>query len=151
MINVGLYLAGAIIAVLLSVAGYYQWQLYRVRQKRRALEASARAAEAEHRAEINSSIQIISRAVVANQVGYVEASIRLSGLMDQLGLSASERQDYAVFDKMRDAVRHIPILDAWKQLPRDQKRKFEREMQLHENELNDFILDAANRMLGKMW
>lgn len=150
-IHIWLYLAIAIIALLTAIAGYYQWQLYRARQHMQALEASAKAAEAKHRAEINSSIQIISRAVVADQVGYVEASIRISGLMDQLGLSPSERQEFAVFDKMRDAVRHIPILDAWKELPRDQKLKFEREMQLREDELNDFILDAASRMLGKTW
>lgn len=141
------YLAVVIITALVVVAGYYHWQLYKLRKDLKAMETSANAAEAQHRSDINGSIQILCRAVVTGQVGYVEASIRISALMDQLGLSAVEREPFIAFDKMAQSVRHIPILESWKKLPRDQKLAFEREMQRYEDELNDFILDAANKML----
>lgn len=151
MMHIWFYLAVAVIAALVVVAGYYHWQLYKLRKDLKVMEASASAAEAKHRADVNGSIQILCRAVVAGQVGYVEASIRISALMDQLGLSALEREPFVAFDKMAQAVRHIPILESWKRLPRDQKQKFEREMQQREAELNDFILDAAKKILGLTW
>lgn len=143
------YIAMAIVAGLLVVAIYYQWRLHQLRQKLRAQHQLASEVEQKHRDQVGSSMQIICRALIAGQVGSVEASIRLSGLMDQLGWADDMRQDYAVFDKMAQAVRHIPILDAWKNLPKEQKRQFEREMQQHEELLRDFILDAAGKMVAR--
>lgn len=145
------YSAIAIIAALLATAAYYQWRLYQLRKRLQVQHALADEAERKHRSDLNSSMQIICRALVAGQVGSVEASIRLSALMDQLGLSEAQRQEYTVFDKMAQAVAHIPILDAWKKLPKEKKRGFEYEMQQHEEELNDFVIDAAKRMIGQTW
>lgn len=151
MMNVWVFLAVLIILVLAAVAAYYQRRLYLLRREMRAQEQRSREAEAKHREGVNDSIQIICRATVAGQVGYVEASIRLSALMDQLGLDQQERQDYAVFDKMTETVKHIPMLAAWKKLPKHEKAKYELEMQRHEAELGDFVRAAAEDMLGKRW
>lgn len=149
MTNVWVFTGLGVIVVLAGVAVYYQWRLYQLRQLQKTQLEQARQAERESRANINSSINIICRATLSGQVGLVEASIRISGLMDQLGLNEHQRQDYSVFDKMTEAVRHIPRLEAWKRLPKAEKLQYEREMQQRESELEDFILDAANRLLAR--
>lgn len=144
-----LYSAILIIVVLLMVAGYYLFRVYRLQKSLKTQRAEALAAEAEHKEYLQSSVVIICRAVLAGQVGYVEASIRLSGLMDQLGYTEKEREGFAVFDKMSQAVSHIPKLEDWKKLPRSAKQSFEKEMQQYESELGDFIEDAARKMLAQ--
>lgn len=151
MIQIMLYIAVAIVAGLMATAAYYLWRLYQLRRSLQVQREQALEAERKHRSELNASVQIICRALIADQVGCVEGSIRLSALMDQLGLPEAQRQEYTVFDKMAQAVAHIPILDAWKSLPKEKKRGFEREMQQHEEELRDFIVDAAKRMVGRTW
>lgn len=142
---------GALVILVLSIiAAYYQWRLHVLRRQQKLQLEQARLAELRAKGEIKQSITIICRALVAGQVGLVEASIRISGLIDQLGLVEDQRGDYAVFDKMTAAVKHIPRLEAWKALSRPEKQRYEREMALRESELDDFIMDAANKLLVRV-
>src|SRR5690606_31530800 len=101
------------------------------------------------RQQLNQSIQIICRALLQQQVECAEASLRVSRLMDQLSVNGSVREEFVAFDKFAEAIVHIPILDAWKELPRQQKQEFEAQIEQQEQLLGDFVRDAAQRMLGR--
>jgi Protein of unknown function (DUF2489) len=143
------YLALAIVAVLGLVAVYYVWRVSRMRRDYRLKSLQMEDAAANYRAEVNNSIQILCRALLVGQVSPVEASVRLSGLLNQLSVAGPDRDDFVVFDRMAQAVRHIPMLEAWRRLPKEQRRVFEIEIQSREAELGCFIKAAAEKMLGR--
>jgi len=98
---------------------------------------------------LNQSVQIICKALLDEQVECAEASIRISALMDQLSVNGAVREEFIAFDKLAQAISHIPILDAWKQLPRQQRKEFELQIEQQEKLLGDFVRDAAQRMIGR--
>lgn len=144
-----LYAGGLIIAGLSAVAIYLNWRLYQVKKQIKAREAEVERQRQLGRQQLNQSIQIICRALLDGQVEYAEASLRVSKLMDQLSVSGSAREEFVAFDKFAEAISHIPILDAWKQLPKAQKKEFTALIEQQEQLLGDFVRDAARKMIGR--
>ncbi len=145
-----LYVGGFIILCLLSVAVYLHWKLYQVNKQIKLRQEEAERQYQLARQKLNQSMQIICRALLDEQVECAEASLRISALMDQLSVNGSVREEFIAFDKLAQAISHIPILDAWKQLPRQQRKEFESQIEQQEKILGDFVRDAAQRMIGRM-
>jgi len=144
-----IYVGAAVILVLLAVAIYLHWRLYLLKKQVKLRQIAADEQYLLARQQLNQSIQIICRALLEEQVDYAEASLRVSALMDQLSVSGAVREEFIAFDKLAETISHIPILDDWKQLPREQKKEFELQMVQQEQLLGDFVRDAAQRMLGR--
>jgi hypothetical protein len=144
-----MYAAGAVVLVLLIIAAYLHWRLHLVNKQITQQQKEADAQYLLARQQLNQSIQIICRALLQQQVECAEASLRVSRLMDQLSVNGSVREEFVAFDKFAEAIVHIPILDAWKELPRQQKQEFEAQIEQQEQLLGDFVRDAAQRMLGR--
>jgi hypothetical protein len=144
-----LYIGIGVILVLLVIALYLHWRLFKLNRQmvQRKLEAEQQYVAA--RQHLNQSIQIICRALIAEQVGFAEASLRISKLMDQLSLPADVREEFVAFDKLAQAIVHIPILEAWRDLPKTQKREYSAQIEQQEELLGDFIKDAAQRLIGR--
>lgn len=138
-----------IIVVLAAIAGYMHWRLHQQRRQQRALEEGYQQELQAGRKQINSSIQIICRAVLDGQVEYAEASVRVSYLLNQLNVEGAARADCIAFDKMAAAINHIPILDEWRNLDKQKKREYQKQIAFHEAELGDFIKDSARKLLGR--
>lgn len=138
-----------IILTLVVIAGYYCIRLNQLRNRNRKQEAVQELEAGRKRNEINNSIQIICRSLLAGQVESAEASLRISALMDQLSVPESRRSEYAAFDTMTAAIRHIPILDAWKSLSKKERQQYRMLIQQKQDELDEFILDAARKMTGE--
>lgn len=149
MPNILLFLGLLVIVLLGATAGYLHWRLYQQNRRQRALEQQYQTELLAGRKEINNSIQIICRALLAEQVEYAEASVRISRLLDQLSVEGDERVDCVAFDKMAAAIQHIPMLDEWRALDKKQKREYQQQIAYHEAELGDFLKDAARKMLGR--
>lgn len=149
MTEILLYAGGLIILVLVIVAASLHWRLYLIKKQIKQKQAEADQQYQLARSRLNQSIQIICRAILDDQIGYAEASLRISALMDQLSVSEVERSEFVTFDKFAQAIAHIPILDAWKQLPKNQRKQYEVEIQRHEEEFGDFVRDAAQRLIGR--
>ena len=149
MNDILIYTGGAVILTLAGIAIYLHWRLHIVS---REIQQRQKAADEQYllaRQQLNQSIQIICRALLERQVECAEASLRVSALMDQLSVNGAIRDEFVAFDKLAQAISHIPILDAWKQLPREQKKEFELQMVQQEQLLGDFVRDAAQRMIGR--
>lgn len=138
--------ATAVVALLAAIAGYYVYQLRRLRQQqKRQLEALQEHGE-EQRKRVNNSIRVIAIAAQNDELSLTEASIRLSVLLDSLGVEDSVRDEFSVFFQLRDATSHIPILDAWKQLTPRQQMTYDKERLEKEAQFREFVLDAAQRI-----
>lgn len=83
---------------------------------------------------------------MADQVELGEASIRISRVMDLLELSDAERMPYKVFDQIHAKISHVPILKAWKALPKKEKRQHLKAIAGVEEEYRDFAKAAAQQM-----
>lgn len=149
MPNSLLFLGLLIIAVLAAIAGYLHWRLYQQRRQQEILEQDYQAELQAGRKQINTSLQIICRALLEGQVEYAEASVRVSYLLNQLNVDGEARADFVAFDKMAAAIKHIPILDQWRDLEKRKKREYQKQIAFHEEELGDFIKDSARKMLGR--
>ncbi|UTF60723.1 DUF2489 domain-containing protein [Gilvimarinus sp. DA14] len=139
----------AIVLILSVVALYY---LLKLRELRRRQQSQLEQLEEQGRAQrerVNNSIQVIAAAVVTDEISLTEASIRVSVLLDSLGVEDSVREEFSAFYQLRDATAHIPILDAWKKLPTKQKLALDKEREQHEGKYSEFVLDAAQRIKGR--
>lgn len=146
----GFWILGVlIIGVLAAVAGYLQFRLYQVKKHQREREVELESLAQAKRRQLNDSIQIICRALLARQVEYAEASIRISGLLNALGVAESERTQFVAFDKMADSIKHIPTLTDWNALPKAERVQYRRQIEIKEQEFADFLDDAARKLLDQ--
>ncbi len=138
-----------VIACLLAIAGFLHFRLHQQRQITKARDLQVAEAARIKRQQINESVQILCRALLARQVEYAEASVRISGLLDTLGVSEQEREDFVAFDKMAAAIKHVPMLGAWNALPKEERQRYRQQIDAKERELGDFLDDAARRLSGR--
>ncbi len=142
--------AVVIVLVLAAVAAYMQYLVY---QQNRRNDAARQVREQQAQAQrqrINESIQIIARAVETDQdLTLTEASIRISVLLDSLGVDDEVREEFSPFYQLHQATGHIPILDGWKNLSAKERNSFDRERAEHEGRYREFVLDAARRIQGR--
>lgn len=144
-----LVLALIIIAVLTGIAGVL---LYKVKQKnihQRAQLAEKEAAIKVERDKVNNSIQILAQAVGRDELTLTEASIRISFLLDSLGVGEDVREEFSAFYQLMEQTRHIPILENWKNLSQKEQKDFDLQRLKSEESFRDFVQDAAVRIQGR--
>lgn len=144
-----LVLALIIIAVLAGIAGVL---LYKVKQKnihQRAQLAEKEAAIKVQRDKVNNSIQILAQAVGRDELTLTEASIRISFLLDSLGVSEGVREEFSAFYQLMEQTQHIPILENWKNLSHKEQKDFDLQRLKSEESFRDFVQDAAVRIQGR--
>lgn len=137
------------IAVLSVVAIRLLWQLRRQRRRQRQLLAELELAANSQRQRLNDSVQVIAQALLADQVGLAEASIRISVLLDALSVGDAIREEFAAFWQMAERVDHIPTHDDWIRLERSERRRYRSEIDALERQFDSFIRDAATRLQGR--
>ncbi len=139
-------LALIIIVVLIAVAVFLHWQLH-LRSKRDAqLLAEQERKVAKQRTEAANSLRIIAKSYLSDQVELGEASIRISKVMDALGMNEQERMPYKVFDQIHSKLAHIPILKEWKALSKKDKRMHLKTIDSIEADYQDFAKAAAQNL-----
>ncbi len=141
---------GIIIVLGLSViAGYYLWQLKLQQKKLAEVEAEQEKTLQDQRKRLNNSIQRLAQGVLGEQLTKTEAAIRIRVLLDGLGVDNETRKQYSAFYILAAKTDHIPILAEWKKLPSNDKKKYDKERLNLEKEYGDFVLDAAQKILGQ--
>lgn len=144
-------IAALIIVLLSGTALYYLIRLYKLRQhQQQALQALNERGEAQ-RQRVNNSIQVLAKAVGSEDLTLTEASIRISVLLDGLSVDGEIKEEFSAFYQLREATSHIPILEAWKQLDKKEKRRLSREREQLETQHSEFVLDAARRIAGRQF
>lgn len=146
-------LAVLIIAILSVIAGRLVYRVYRLQkanaEKLREQHLANEQAMKEQRERTNKSIQIIAMAVQQDELSLTEACMRIAGLLDHLEVDAAIKQEFSAFYQLRDLTQHIPILAEWQKLERKAQNDFDIERLRHEATYNDFVMDAAKRLIGR--
>lgn len=148
-----IFLGGLIILSLSIVAAYLLLKLHKQNKKRaaalHAIEDAKQKAQEEHRIWLNNSIQILARSLGKEDLSLTEASIRISGLLDSLNVSDTIKKEFSAFYQLRDKTSHIPYLQAWQELSDAEQRKFDLERLQYEANYQDFVMDAAKRIIDR--
>lgn len=93
------------------------------------------------------SIHVLLKVVGSEELGWMEASIRVKTLLDQLSLDLSEHETIGVFYKVYAQTEHIPTHEGWNNLPKDARRKFRIEMMKCEAQYQDELEQARVALL----
>ena len=138
------------VVIVLGLSGYalYLFLQLRAREAERKLQQEQLEKElAERRIKYRESVRVICSALLADQVSLTEASIRISMLVSQLELTELEKPHYQVFFQLTEATSHIPILEEWNKLSKQEKLRYDLEREKLEESFSEFIKDAAQKLL----
>jgi hypothetical protein len=139
----------AIVLILGVIAAYYLLKVHQLQKKQQLQLAELKAQNDAQRLRVNRSIQIIAENILADQLSLTEGAIRIKNLLDGLAVEAETQESFAAFYHLTAATSHIPILDEWKALNTRQQMVFDKQRQQLESDHREFVLDAAQRVLGK--
>ncbi|MEH6550439.1 MAG: DUF2489 domain-containing protein [Pseudomonadales bacterium] len=134
-------LSGLGLLILIALALYACKLKYQLTKQDHSQSEFLRAA-AEQQASTRHSLFIIASAAKDSQVGIVEASIRISTLLDAINPDARYEPDYQVIYDITERTSHIPRLEAWHNLDKSSKRKHEKDMRKLEQTLRAKALIA---------
>lgn len=96
-----------------------------------------------HKKYLVESIRVISRAIIDQQCPKIEGCIRLKVLIDNYSPQLHQKDDLQVIELIYAKTSHIPTLEKWKSLPKDEKLNFQSEMDSIENAFSEKINKAA--------
>jgi len=133
-----------------ALAGYAVYLLVLLARKRANEQQQLKVADKallEKRKDHQKSIDIIARCLLQDQVTLTEAAIRISTLARAIDSEIVEQQFYLPFDDLAKATAHIPILDNWRQLSKQQKKQFNIEREAIEQTHKLRVLAAAQQLL----
>ncbi|MDO6565221.1 DUF2489 domain-containing protein [Amphritea sp. 1_MG-2023] len=102
-----------------------------------------------HRLHLIESLQVISRAILNEEIPLTEASIRCKVLLDNLDPQLAQSEAYIVFNEVFEQSKHIPRLEAWKALKGPEKLEFIAHMETLESDYNDRLVNAAKCLLAQ--
>lgn len=131
------------VLVLLSMAAYAVSLFLKVKQQ--ALQIQQ--AKNQRYQRVSESIEIIARAMLAEQCGLSEGVLRLKPLLDVLGKKLAA---FPAMWALYQVVEDMPILDARKELKRNERMKLDLEREAKEAELDAVIKDELSQLLVQM-
>lgn len=129
--------------IILSMAAYAARLWLKIYQKNRQIKQ----AQAVRFERIFESVEIIAKAMLSEQCDLSEGVLRLKPLMDVLGKPLNRFSAmWALFETVQD----MPILEARKQLKRNERMKFDLEREAKEVELAEKIKQELGLLLDEM-
>ncbi|SDS64315.1 Protein of unknown function [Halopseudomonas litoralis] len=85
--------------------------------------------EEERNVRLEGDIRILAQSLVTGQLPVIEGAIRIKVLLDNYSGARRADLDVRVFETIYDATAHIPTHQAWKDLPKAQRKLHERQME----------------------
>ncbi len=137
--SIGWVLLGVALVAILGLAGY-AWRLWQEVRRREQFRV-----EEVRRANDNclESLDIIARAMQAEQVGLTEGSLRCKVLLEIIDPRLLERESLQVFSEVHRRTAHLHTHTARRELSPRERMSEDRERLALEDELRPRILDAA--------
>lgn len=131
------------VLILLSMAAYAVSLFLKLkRQKKQILQAKN-----ERYQRVSESIEIIVRAMLAEQCDLSEGVLRLKPLLDVLGKKLAE---FPAMWALYQVVEDMPILDARKGLKRNERMKLDLAREAKEAELEAAIKTELSQLLAQI-
>jgi hypothetical protein len=147
MLELALIMALILVALLAFWVGRMAGQLKDAQQ--RSGQASTRSATARDAARdaARSSIQVLARCILADQVEYSEACIRIKVLLDALPESERSHPELEIFETLWQALAHHPTHAARDDLDKRERWTLDRERWTLEETHGEAIRRGARRLL----
>ncbi len=142
-------IAVVIVLVLAVIAYRLQQQVKKMEADKAAQEQALADQQQEKRDSMNKSIQILAQGLLTDQVTKTEAAIRIGALMEFLGVDEATKEEFSAIYQLAEASAHIPILEKWKALSTKEKMRYDNERMALEEKYGDFVMDAAQRIMGR--
>jgi hypothetical protein len=101
----------------------------------------------EERQKRIDSIRVLLKVAGTDEINWIEASIRVKHLLDQLGIDLSDHDDVSAFYIVTEKTLHIPTHEQWKALPKEAKAKFSNEMDKYEKEHAEHLMRAKQSLM----
>ena len=138
-------LAGSIVSVLLVVFIHRQIiNLKRIETTKKNLQQRTEAT----RAHVISSIKLLARCILADQVEFSEACIRIKVLLDNLAPDIHREPEYAIFNEIYESTSHMPTHEARKKVDRRFLFKLDKQRWELEARNEADIRKAAKKLLS---
>lgn len=102
----------------------------------------------EERQKRIDSIHVLLKVVGTEELNWIEASIRIKHLLDQLSEDLSNHDDISAFYEITEKTQHIPIHEQWGDLPKLAKVKFRLEMDGYEAEYAEQLQRAKLALMA---
>ncbi|HEY5718472.1 MAG TPA: DUF2489 domain-containing protein [Motiliproteus sp.] len=97
---------------------------------------------------LEESVKVIASGIRDEQCEVVEGCIRLKKLLDHLAPYLHEHPSFAIFNQVYEQTKHVPMLEAWKQLTPAQRESFRKEMEAVERAHKSAVQSAATELLS---
>ena len=136
--------AGGVTALLFVYACFLAYKL-KDKDKRRSQPIEFNP-KSESQLDVQLSIRVIAQALLQNDLSPTEAAMRIGFLAQQLNDEFKQDQSIKVFETLAMEASHLPILDAWKALPKDEKLRLEKERLTIESKHAEQINIAAKAL-----
>jgi hypothetical protein len=102
----------------------------------------------EERQKRIDSVRVLLKVAGTDEINWIEASIRIKNLLDQLSEDFSEHEDVSAFYIVTEKTLHIPTHEQWKDLPKEAKVKFSKEMDAYEKEHAEHLARAKVALMA---
>lgn len=138
-------------AFILAILAAYAWHLHRRlkaledKQQCEALEAETRRQQ--QKDDATQGIRILAGAMIREELTLTEGCMRIAYLLPKVDEAAHSKDQYSVFFQLASATSHIPVLDAWKALPSQQKNAYTKERATIEEAFESFVMEAVQELL----
>ena len=127
------------ILILVSLTAYAVSLFLKLQQQKKQIQQ----AKTERYRNVLESIEIIARAMLAEQCDFSEGVLRLKPLLDVLGKKLSA---FPAMWELYQVVENMPILEARKQLKRNERMKLDLEREAKEAELSEQIKQELHQL-----
>ena len=132
-----------VIAVLSGVAFYYV-------RKARVMVRAKQQRQQEQQAHVVESLVVIAGSLIEGQVEPIEGCIRIKILLDNLADGSRIHQTLTIFSNVYDQVAFIPSHEAWKALPKRERKKYEVVMADIISKSEKDIVDACRDLISAL-
>lgn len=137
---------GALIILALSGVAIHLWRKVWAAERRQR-EGTQQQLNHEARMEhIHDSLQLLANSVLNDQVRIAEAGIRMAILLDNLNLSCEEKHRLSPITEVYNRTRHIPTHERLNSLAKNERKKYQKEVRLIEEELAHAVKEAARHI-----
>jgi hypothetical protein len=144
-------LLGIVIIAVLTAYAFFLWLKVWQQQRKDASTLHTQTLNQQRAMDsARENINIMLRVVIQEQVSLTEAAIRIMAYCRALPAEERDSNCYQPFDQLARATAHIPILDRWQALSRQEQNKLDHERQQLEEDHRVAIINASHAALQSL-
>lgn len=147
MATAWLFLPLFIVLILASYAGWLLWRLRQHRHRLVALEAQAAARQADHEVWLAESVCLIAQNMVHEDLNVSEGVLRLQTLLTALGVEGEARGPYQAIDDLAAELKEFATHEARQALSAQERLQQDRAREAQERAYHTRVMAAVQALV----